>query len=279
MSPVTRSTHFSIPAGQENAPNGQYDLGATLDLPADISAERLREGAVPTAIVVACFTCARSAVGVTRISKTLAKHGIASLRIDLAGLGTSGGDFAKSSLDTNVADVIAATQWLEDNAKSPSLLVGHSLGGCAVVRAASQVDSVRAIATVGTPFDPRHVKDSIPEVAAILDTASQESAISTDAVEIPGRGVAVGADFFRVLRCADPAADMEELKSHDVVHLALHSPHDEVVDYQEGLAYINHPSRISSLIALPEADHLLQRRGSGQRVGEIISTWARPHLN
>ena len=279
MSPATRSTHFSIPAGHADGANGNYDLGATLDTPGDLSAHQLSEGVVPTAIVVACFTCARSAVGVTRISKTLAKHGIASLRIDLAGLGTSGGDFAKTTLDTNVNDVMSAAQWLQDNAQGPSLLVGHSLGGCAVVQAASQLGSVRAVATVGTPFDPRHVKNSLPEIAAILDTVTEEGSSSADAIEIPGRGVSVGADFFRVLGSADPARDMESLKVCDIPHLAIHSPHDDVVDFQEALDYVNHPSRVSSLMALPEIDHLLQRRGSGQRVGDMIAAWARPHLN
>lgn len=273
MSPATKSTHFSIPAGRTHGPNGEYDLGATLDAPAALGAEEFQAGEVPTAIVVPCFTCARSAVGVTRVSKTLAKHGIASVRIDLAGLGTSGGDFAKSSLTTNVEDVVSAANWLAAHAQPPSLLVGHSLGGSAVIRAARHIPSVRAVATIGTPYDPRHVKDSLPEVAAVLGAAADG-----ETVEIPGRGVTVGAEFFRDLREVDPDADISALRESAISHLAIHSPDDDVVAFQEALNFVTHPARISSLLTLPEIDHLLQRRGSGQRVGELIAAWASPRV-
>lgn len=273
MSTATTSTNFTIPAGEVAGPNGEYELGATLDAPAGLTAAELGAGSTPTAIVVACFTCARSAVGVTRISKTLAKHGIASLRIDLAGLGNSGGEFSKSTLSTNVADVLAAARWLEHNARPPELLVGHSLGGCAVIRAAGELETVRAVATVGTPFDPRHVKDSIPEVAAIFD-AAVGTTDEYQAVEIPGRGVSVGTGFFADLRLSNPDADLSALQNSGISHLAIHSPDDNVVDFQEALDFVANPARVSSLLRLPEIDHLLQRRGSGQRVGELIASWA-----
>ncbi|WP_426706536.1 alpha/beta hydrolase family protein [Corynebacterium auriscanis] len=272
MSPATISTHVSIPAGEAHGPNGTYNLGATVDAPAGMTAETLQEGRVPTAIVVACFTCARTAVGVTRISKTLAKHGMASLRIDLAGLGTSGGAFEKTTLSSNVADVLAAAAWLETHAQGPSLLVGHSLGGCAVIRAAAQVDSVRAVATIGTPFDPRHVWDSIPQVAAELGAAVEDNRDDCT-VPISDRGVSVGTEFFRDLRSVDPEADMQALKQRGIQHLGIHAPDDDVVDYAEALSFVSSPARISSLLTMPDIDHLLQRRGSGQRVGELIATW------
>ncbi|AHI03053.1 osmotically inducible protein C [Corynebacterium falsenii DSM 44353] len=251
-------------------------LAGTLDLPGWVSASERRN--LPTAVVAHCFTCNKSSPGVSRISKTLARHGMASLRIDFAGLGKSEGEFARSSLDTNVADVVAAADWLAEQGSSPLLLVGHSLGGAAVLRAGSLVDSVRAVATVGVPYDPRYAAATIPDVVRELSDNDLEEA------GLASRPIKIGVELLQSLAAYDPAEVLRKLGSVEdrrtdgsgVSLLFVHSPLDRTVPFRNALQLIETADQPASLIAVPEVDHLLTWKGAGTRVGELIATWAEP---
>ncbi|MBF4553673.1 alpha/beta hydrolase family protein [Corynebacterium suicordis] len=249
-SPV-RSVNLTLPHGPHGA------ISATVDMPAEPSQL--------TAVVAHCFTCDRKALGASRISKTLARHGIASLRLD----------FTDLTLSHNVDEVIAAAEWLRDeHGAAPGLLVGHSLGGVAAIRAATQLDSVRAVATVGTPFDPmRTVSALSPQMKKFIE--SQAGSIDAN---LAGRPVHIERSMVEDLEKADVPKDLAALAEAKVNLLINHSPTDMTVPYTHALNYLQEYSQAASLFSLPEVDHLLTRRGSGQRVGSLISQWALPYM-
>ncbi len=137
------------------------ELAARLDMPA------LPPRAF--ALFAHCFTCSKDSKAATFVSAALADQGIAVLRFDFTGLGASAGDFSDTGFSSNVADLVAAADWLRDNHGAPAILVGHSLGGAAVLAAAGRIPEVRAVATIGAPYEPAHVKglaSVVDEIAA-----------------------------------------------------------------------------------------------------------------
>lgn len=251
MAPV-KSHNVVIPDG----PHGP--IHATIDVPAEHSG--------PWSIVAHCFTCDRKAIGVTRISKTLARRGFASIRIN----------FCDLTLTHNVEDLLRAAQWLgEEFGASPQLIVGHSLGGIAAIRATAELDSVRAVATVGTPFDPRHAIASVaPMVARLIQSEKEDAQLK---VTLAGREVTISRSMVEDLERSDTPADLVALTSADVKLLVIHSPSDATVPFSDARLFLDANSSPTSLIALPEIDHLMMNRGSGQRVGELIAQWALPY--
>ncbi|KAB1553477.1 alpha/beta hydrolase [Corynebacterium sp. 319] len=254
-------------------------IAGTLDFPAHIgSVAKLPHANLPTAVVVHCFTCNRRAVGTSKISKTLARLGFLSLRIDMEGLGDSDGRMEDSTLTRQIADVCRAAEWLDEHSSTREdnpgrILVGHSLGGAAVLRAAPQVANVRAVATVGAPFNPSHVTSTMPKLEQRLREDS-----SIHAVEIPGRGVKLGRPLLDDLSTFDAAADAAQPSAQGIATLFIHPPSDDLVPYEHAEKLYAAAGQPKSLISIPEADHLLKKPGSGQRVGELIALWAQAYL-
>ncbi|QFQ02296.1 Alpha/beta hydrolase family protein [Corynebacterium urogenitale] len=249
--PPMRSTSVSIPTG----PHGEIE--GTYDIPAE------HNGAV--ILMAHCFTCNKNAPGVSRMSKTLARHGYASLRIT----------FSDLVLSHNVDDLVHVAQWLEAKYTAPSLLVGHSLGGAAVIRAGSRIPTVKAVATIGAPYDPRHAAVTIPEIITKLAKADEGAFLD---VPLSGRTVRITRAMLEDLAASDPAADIAALGESKINLLIAHSPFDQTVPFRDALRIFVASSQPTSLISVPEVDHLLTWRGSGQRVGELISQWARPYV-
>lgn len=249
----------SLPALQTGSNPLQIGhLAGILDMP---------EGTpVAFAIFAHCFTCGKDFLPGTRISRGLAKKGIATLRIDFAGLGKSSGDFSDSSFLTNVDDLIVAADWLRNHFQAPSLLVGHSLGGAAVLAAAGKIREIKAVATIGAPAEPEHVQhlfaDAIPEIEK-----SGEAEIS-----LAGRPFRIGKKF---LEDFEEHQQLEALKQlRGVETLIMHSPTDQTVDLENaGIIYsaLQHPK---SFISLPDADHLLTHPSDAEYVVDLISTWS-----
>lgn len=250
VAPV-RSTTVTLPEG----PHGIIE--ATYDIPAE------HNGAV--AVIAHCFTCNKNAPGASRISKTLAREGYASLRIT----------FTDLVLSHNVEDLEHVAQWLADKYTAPSLLVGHSLGGAAVLRAGSRIPSVKAVATIGAPFDPRHAAVTLPDLIAELAQAEDGAYLD---VPLSGRTIRITKAMLQDLADSNPAADIEALGRNKVSLLVAHSPFDQTVPFRDALKIVDAALQPASLLSVPEVDHLLTRRGSGQRVGELISAWARPYV-
>lgn len=217
------------------------------------------------AIFAHCFTCSKEVVTASRISKALANRGIAVLRFDFTGLGGSEGDFANTTFSSNVGDLVAAADFMRSNYDAPAILVGHSLGGAAVLRAAHEIDEVEAVVTIGAPFDPAHVKNLFGD-----DIDSIESSGSAE-VEIAGRTFTVKREFIEDLRSSDATERIGELRR---ALLIFHSPVDEVVGVENARLIYDAARHPKSFITIDGADHLVRRREDADYVAEMLASWA-----
>ncbi|GAB5468188.1 MAG: bifunctional alpha/beta hydrolase/OsmC family protein [Rhodospirillales bacterium] len=222
------------------------------------------------ALFAHCFTCSKESIAATRISQALAERRIATLRFDFAGLGDSGGDFADTSFASNVADLVQAAQRLREEGMAPSLLIGHSLGGAAVIAAAPSMPEVVGVVTIGAPSDPKHVEHLLtPVIAEVRSKGVGE-------ISLGGNKIRIGKDF---LDDIGKHRLRDSLRGLNKALLVLHSPVDEIVDVQHaGFIYksAEHPK---SYIALDQANHLLTRRHDADYVADVIAAWASRYLS
>lgn len=217
------------------------------------------------ALFAHCFTCSKDHHASVRISRALAERGFAVLRFDFTGLGNSAGDFANTGFSSNVGDLVAAARALADAVAPPRLLLGHSLGGAAVIRAAAALPEVGAVVTVNAPFGPEHLRRLV---------AGREAEIAAEGrvlIEIGGRSFPITADFLEDIG-DQPMA--EALTALGRPLLVFHDPGDPVVPVENAdriLAAACHPK---SFIALDGAGHLVADRDDAARVAEIAAVWA-----
>lgn len=221
------------------------------------------------AIFAHCFTCSKDLRAAHAISRALTSAGLAVLRFDFTGLGESGGEFAETNVSSNVSDIIAAAQFLIETEDAPALLVGHSLGGIAVLMAAFQLPSVKAVATLGAPSQPEHVSR--------LFVSDQETiaARGEAQVSIGGRPFTIRQQFIEDIRQLKPLANLSNLKR---ALLILHAPFDNVVSIDHAAELFKAAKHPKSFISLDSADHLLTRVSDAQYAGEVIASWARRYL-
>lgn len=232
-------------------------LAAKLDLP-------LGQQPRACAIFSHCFTCNSNFNAVRNISLALTQAGIAVLRFDFTGLGNSEGDFAETNFSSNIEDLLAAAAYMKDMLQAPQLLIGHSLGGAAVLLAAAKMDDVQAVATIGAPADPQHVEH-------LLEEGKEEILNSGEAtVNIGGRPFKVKKHFLDDLNAADPS-QISKLKK---ALLVLHSPQDKIVNIENAAKIYNLARHPKSYVSLDGADHLLSRKEDGLYVGQIVAAWA-----
>ena len=224
---------------------------------------------VAYALFAHCFTCNKDGHAAARISAALTTRGVAVLRFDFTGLGQSGGDFANSDFSSNIADLLAAAGWMRSQGHAPSILVGHSLGGAAVLAAAGDIDEVVAVVTLGAPSSPEHVSRLIveggPEVAANGQTR----------VSIGGRTFSIKADFLDDI-AAQPQAQRIAALGRPL--LVLHSPQDQIVGVDNARAIFDAARHPKSFVALDGADHLLTQPADAEFVASLIATWVRRYL-
>jgi alpha/beta superfamily hydrolase len=244
-------------------PGSRAALAGVLEMP---------EGGEPKAFALFahCFTCGKDFLPQKRITRALARSGIATLRFDFGGLGASEGQFAETSFLTNLDDSMAGAAWLEQHYRAPELLVGHSLGGAAVLAVAGKVPGVRAVATIGAPADPAHVTGLFPDQKATILSEGEAD------VKLAGRSFRVGRKFIEDLESFNHKSLLQGLRGIDV--LILHSPLDQVVSIEnaaENFALLKHPK---SFISLAGADHLLLDAGAADYVAALIEVWARRSL-
>ncbi|MEM7245901.1 MAG: bifunctional alpha/beta hydrolase/OsmC family protein [Acidobacteriota bacterium] len=221
------------------------------------------------ALFAHCFTCSKDLGAVRRISKGLRDRGIAVLRFDFTGLGNSEGDFAQETFSGNVEDLVAAAAALRERGLGPGLLIGHSLGGAAVLVAAGRIPEVKAVATIGAPSDPAHVTHLLS--GAIDDIEEHGEA----RVSIGGRDFAVRRELLDDLEEQNLAPLLRRL---DAALLILHSPQDEIVDIDHAArlyAMARHPK---SFLSLDGADHLLSRPADAEHVASMLASWSARHL-
>ncbi|MDG1170368.1 MAG: alpha/beta fold hydrolase [Sulfitobacter sp.] len=236
-------------------------LAARLDLP---------EGPhLATALFAHCFTCGKDIPAARRIAARLAGMGFAVLRFDFTGLGHSEGEFANTSFTSNVEDLLAACAYLDSQGLPPSLMIGHSLGGAAVLKAAAQLEQIKAAATIGAPFDPGHVTHHF---AAALP---QINAHGVAEVSLGGRPFKIGKSFIDDVaqNALEPA--IGALKA---ALLVLHAPQDDVVGIENASQIFMAAKHPKSFVTLDGADHLITRAADAEYAADVIATWAKRYL-
>lgn len=236
-------------------------LAGTIDLP--------DEPARGWAVFCHGFTLGKNSAAASRISKALAARGIGVLRYDAAGLGRSTGAWEDGNFSTKVADVGSAAQFLRSSGRQPALLVGHSLGGAAVLAAAAGMSGLRAVVTIAAPFRPSHVEHLFEEE---LDTIAGQG--SAD-VELGGRQLEIRRGLLEDLRSHDLTGCIEDL---EVPLLVMHSPTDNTVSVENAgkiFATARHPR---SFVSLEGSDHLMVDREQTTRAADIIAAWAGIYL-
>lgn len=237
-------------------------LSARLEMPVDKRPQAY-------AIFAHCFTCSKNLMAVTNISRALTSKGIAVLRFDFTGLGDSEGEFADTNFSSNVQDLILAAEYLEENYEAPKLIVGHSLGGAAVLIAASKLPSIIAVSTVGAPADPPHVKHLFEESLDQIEVSGEAK------VSLGGRPFTIKKQFIDDLEEYEQSQVMKELNRPLLI---LHSPQDDTVDIKNAEKIYLAAKHPKSYISLDGADHLLTRKEDASYVGEVIASWATRYL-
>jgi putative redox protein len=234
-----------------------HQLAARLEMPADNNPHAF-------AIFAHCFTCSKNLNAVTHISRALTQTGMAVLRFDFTGLGESEGDFSDTNFSTNIQDLEAAASFLENNYSAPNLLIGHSLGGAAVLIASTRIETVEAVVTIGAPADPEHVQRLIQPNIETIDTEGEAS------VSLGGRSFIIKKQFLDDLKDAEHNHQIEKI--HKPL-LILHSPNDQSVGIENAAKIYQQAHHPKSFISLDKADHLLSRKEDSLYVSSIISTW------
>ena len=254
----------SVPSRIERVtfPGSQGDgLSARLDLPAGPPRAY--------ALFAHCFTCSKDVKAASRIAAVLTDHGFGLLRFDFTGLGASEGEFANTNFSSNVEDLVAAASWLREHHAAPQLLVGHSLGGAAVLVAAAQIPEVTAVATLGAPSDAGHV-------AELFDGALDEIAELGEAcVELQGRSFTIRQQLIDDLRSGGVTS---AVATFDGALLVMHSPSDNTVSVDHAAAIYSAARHPKSFVSLDGADHLLSRPADSEYAAKMIGTWADRHL-
>jgi uncharacterized OsmC-like protein/pimeloyl-ACP methyl ester carboxylesterase len=241
---------------------GGYQLAAALDLP---------DGEpIAYALFAHCFTCGKDVLAAKRIAAALSAKGIATLRFDFTGLGSSEGDFANATFSSNVADLVRAADHLRSIRKAPAILIGHSLGGAAILAAAGKIPEAKAVVTIAAPSDPSHVTGLFKDhVDRIREHGKAE-------VSLAGRPFTIKREFLD---------DVAEQRLLDQVHnlrkalLVMHSPTDDTVGIDNATRIFVGAKHPKSFVSLSGADHLLSQRRDSTYVAEIIAAWAKRYVD
>ncbi len=225
------------------------------------------------ALFAHCFTCSKDILAASRISAALGAHGIAVLRFDFTGLGMSEGEFANTNFSSNVADLVRAADYLRAHHQAPALLVGHSLGGAAVLAAARSIPEARAVATLGAPAEPVHVATRLgPAVDTLKNSAEADAEVE---VTLAGRSFRIRRQFLDDLDEQNLRAQIAGLGR---ALLVMHSPRDEIVGIDNARRIFEAAQHPKSFVALDGAGHLLERREDAIYAATMLAAWASRYL-
>ncbi|SHL07085.1 putative redox protein [Roseovarius marisflavi] len=239
-----------------------HELVARLDLP---------EGPhLATALFAHCFTCSKDIPAARRIAARLAGAGIAVLRFDFTGLGHSEGEFENTSFSSNVDDLELAARALSERGMAPGLLIGHSLGGAAVLAAAHRIESARAVVTIGAPFDPDHVTHNFGNA---LEKIEAEGVAE---VSLGGRNIRIGKGFVDDVKAENLEKDIAHLGR---ALLVLHAPRDQIVGIENAAEIFKTAKHPKSFVTLDNADHLITNPSDAEYAAQVIAAWAMHYLD
>jgi uncharacterized OsmC-like protein/fermentation-respiration switch protein FrsA (DUF1100 family) len=242
--------------------SGGQHLAATLDLPEQ------EPGAY--ALFAHCFTCGKDVLAAKRIAVRLAAQGIAVLRFDFTGLGSSEGDFANSTFSSNVADLVLAAGHLRQTRKAPTILIGHSLGGAAILAAAGQIPEARAVVSIAAPSDPAHITGLF---ADRLDDIREHGEVE---VSLAGRPFRIKREFLDDIAEHNLMAQVKDL--HKAL-LVMHAPTDHIVSVDNATRIFVAAKHPKSFVSLADADHLLSRKTDAVYAADVIAAWAMRYLD
>ncbi len=245
-------------------PNSQGALlGARLDLPVD---GRFHA----TALFAHCFTCTKNLKAVNHISRSLTRQGIAVFRFDFTGLGESEGDFADTNFSSNVDDLVAAAAYLEQQFQAPQILIGHSLGGAAVLQATSRIPATKAVVTIGAPCQPKHVSHLLQSSRSEIEAEGEARVL------LAGRTFTIRKQFL------DDLAEQrmtETIRNLDAALLVMHSPLDNTVGIENAAHIFQSARHPKSFVTLDQADHLLSNGADAQYAGTVLAAWAARYVD
>jgi uncharacterized OsmC-like protein/alpha/beta superfamily hydrolase len=237
-------------------------LAATLDSP---------DGPVHAyALFAHCFTCGKDVLAAKRIAVALASRGIAVLRFDFTGLGSSEGDFANSTFSSNVADLVRAADHLRATRQAPALLIGHSLGGAAILAAADRIAEAKAVVTIAAPSDPTHVTGQFADSIEKIRQQGQAE------VSLAGRPFTIKREFLQDI--AEHSLTEQIAKLHKAL-LVMHAPTDDIVGIDNATRIFVTAKHPKSFVSLVDADHLLSNRRDSAYVADVIAAWASRYLD
>ncbi len=221
------------------------------------------------AIFAPCFTCNKNIKTAAYLGKALAEHGIATLRFDFAGHGESQGDFMDNTLSSNIADIINAANFLAKNHTAPALLLGHSFGGIAAIRAGAKIESVKAVVTVNAPSDPHHLTTAFPEKLPEIHAAGHAM------VNIVGRPFPITRRFLQDVETHRSAQAIADLKKPLLI---CHAANDDVVPFSDAEETFAAASQPKSILSLGNAGHYLFNRADAEHAARFIAAWAKMYI-
>lgn len=221
------------------------------------------------ALFAHCFTCSKDLKSVSAISKELARNGVSVLRFDFTGLGESEGEFSDTNFTTNVLDLVKAAEFLEKNYSPAELLIGHSLGGAAVLQSADKIDSSKAVVTIAAPSEPSHVLKLIQNNKDEIRSEGEAS------VNISGRKFRIKKQFLDDLEKQGMEKKIRDLGK---ALLVMHAPFDNIVGIDNATGIFLPAKHPKSFVSLDSADHLLSNRTDARYVGSVISSWSSRYI-
>ncbi len=217
-----------------------------------------------------CFTCGKNIASASRIARALVERGYAVLRFDFTGLGGSDGDFSNTNFSSNVGDLVAAANFLRSEYKAPRLLIGHSLGGTAVLAAAHHISEALGVVTIGSPADPEHIaKQFLCDIQDIEEEGAAE-------VDLGGRTFTIKRQFLEDIRNSVDAKHIADLRK---ALLVFHSPVDKIVSISEAEKIYTAAMHPKSFVSLEDADHLLTNKDDAIYTANVIASWASRYLD
>jgi uncharacterized OsmC-like protein/alpha/beta superfamily hydrolase len=237
-------------------------LSARLDLPVDGKPAAF-------ALFAHCFTCSKNIKAIAHISRALTRQGIAVMRFDFTGLGESEGDFADTNFSSNIDDLVMAAEFLKSDYQAPKILIGHSLGGAAVIQAAGHILSSKAVVTIAAPADPRHLTRTLGSATQTIKSHGEAE------VSIAGRTFRLKKQFLDDLQFINIK---ETLKNLNKALLVLHSPLDATVAIENAAQIFQAARHPKSFISLDKADHLLSNPEDSLYAGSVIAAWALKYI-
>ncbi|MDH3716105.1 MAG: bifunctional alpha/beta hydrolase/OsmC family protein [Gammaproteobacteria bacterium] len=221
------------------------------------------------ALFAHCFTCSKDVTAASRISRALAGLGIAVLRFDFTGLGNSEGDFTNTNFSSNVDDLLAAAEFVAERYAGPQLLIGHSLGGAAVLAAATDVEQCKAVVTIGAPSDPSHVSHLFDDAREEIETEGAAEVV------LGGRRFTIRSQFLEDIQNQRLTA---RVRSMGKALLVMHSPVDEIVAIEHARHIYEAARHPKSFVSLDQADHLLGDRRESAYAAQVLAAWASRYL-